>query len=212
MVIGVCLFFCLLIVTAVGQFRETALLRDDAHLAFHAHEFVEALDDLLLTVKEAETGHTYYMMTGEDKYLKTYAAAIDSTKEKIESIKRLAANSVEERNRIPGLQTVLNSELNQLSADLASHQEKGFDAARMTVLASQETRAMDAFQAEVKAIERYEQDVLQIEEHASGNHYRWAVLTIVFSAALALTLWGAVVWLLRRHGTDQRKAAAKLHE
>ena len=196
---GVCLFFCLLIVTAVAQYRQTAQMFDDAHLVIHAHEFVEALDGLLLTVRQAETGHTYYLMTGDDRYLKSYAAGIAATKEKIAEIKQLAENSLEERNRIPRLQALLNSELNQLSASVSLRKQKEFDAAQSIVLASQETKSMDALEAEVQGLERYEQNLLESEEQVSTSDYRWALLTIVASALVALVSFGALVWRLIRY-------------
>ena len=196
---GVCLFFCLLIVTAVAQYRQTAQIFDDAHLVVHAHEFVEALDGLLLTVRQAETGHTYYLMTGDDRYLTTYAAGIAATKEKIVQIKQLAENSFEERNRIPRLQALLNSELNQLSASVSLRKQKEFDAAQSIVLAGQETKAMDALEAEVQGLERYEQNLLKVEEQSNASDYRWALLTIMASALVALVSFGALVGLLIRY-------------
>lgn len=201
-VIGVCLFVALLLVTAVAQYRETLVLWNDAHLAFHAHEFVEALDDLLLTVREAETGHTYYMMTGEDKYLKSYAMAIDSTKAKIESIKQLAANSVEERNRIPRVQTLLSSEMHELAASLALRNEKGVDAVQLAAFASRETSAMGAFQTEVQQVQQFEQGLLSDELQAHSADHRWAVLTVVIATALILASFAALLWVLRRRPSE----------
>jgi CHASE3 domain sensor protein len=196
---GVCLFFCLLVVTAVAQYRQTAQMFDDAHLVIHAHEFVEALDGLLLTVRQAETGHTYYLMTGDDRYLKSYAAGIAATKEKIAEIKQLAENSLEERNRIPRLQAALKGELGQLSASVWFRKEIGLDAAQAIVLAGQETKAMDALEAEVEGLERYEQNLLDSEEQLSASDYRWALLTIMASALVALLAFGALVWWLIRY-------------
>jgi CHASE3 domain sensor protein len=193
---GVCLFFCLLIVTTVAQYRQTAQMFDDAHLVVHAHEFVEALDGLLLTVRQAETGHTYYLMTGDDRYLKSYAAGIAATKEKIAEIKQLAENSLEERNRIPRLQALLNTELNQLSASVSLRKQKELDAAQSIVLASQETKAMDALEAEIQGLEQYEQNLLTSEEQISTSDYRWARLMIVASALVVLVSFGALLWLL----------------
>jgi CHASE3 domain sensor protein len=199
LVLGVCLFFCLLIVTAVSEYRQTVQMYDDAHLVIHAHEFVEALDGLLLTVREAETGHTYYLMTGDDKYLKSYAAGIAAAKEKIAQIKQLAENSLEERKRIPRLQTLLNSELNQLAASVWFRKETGSGAAQSMALASQETRAMDALAAEVQGMERYEQSLLKTEEQANASDYRWALRMIVISALVASVSFGAFVWWLFRY-------------
>ena len=86
LVFGICLFFCLLVVTAVAEYRQTIRLQDDSQLVVHAHEFVEALDELMLTVRKAENGHTNYMMTGDDRYLKTYSDAIEDIKRRIEAI------------------------------------------------------------------------------------------------------------------------------
>jgi CHASE3 domain sensor protein len=203
--LGICLFFCLLIITATTEYRQTVQLYDDAHLVVHAHEFVEALDDLLLTVREAETDHTYYLMTGEDKYLKTYAAAIASTKVKIGQIKQLAESSLEERRKFPRLLTLLDGELTQLETDVNVRKQMELDAAQLATLASQETRAMDALETEVEQMERFEHDRLAVEEEATTTDIRSATTTILVATPLVLASFGAFVWLLFRHHKVDRR-------
>jgi CHASE3 domain sensor protein len=203
---GVCLFFCLLIVTAVAEYRQTIRLQGDAHLTVHAHEFVEALDELLLTVRKAETGHTYYLMTGEDRYLKTYADAIDETKRRIEGIKRLAENSLE-RQRLPRLQSLVGHELDELAVGMTDA-GRAVTTARLTALAAGETDAMNALEAEVDLIEQYERDLLKTEEKVYANDYRWAVGMILAAGLAALAWLAAFLWLLRRHTAQQARAGA----
>ena len=211
-VVGVLLFVALLFVNALAQYRETMVLWNDAHLVFHAHEFVEALDDLLLKVEEAENGHTYYMMTGEDKYLKAYAAAINSTKEEIESIKELAANSVEERKRIPRLQALVTSEANVLATSLVLRRMTGVGAAQMATVASREAATMHALQAEVERVQQFEQGLLGNELQAHNAGHRWALLTIVIATSLSFASIAMLLWLLRRHHAEQARTATILSE
>ena len=198
LLLGICLFFCLLVVTAVTEYRHAVQWYGDAHLVDHGHEFVEALDDLLLTVREAETGHTYYLMTGEDKYLKSYAAAIDATKQKIGSLKQLAEESLEEQSQLPRLQTFLDSELTQLASNVTVRKQKPVDAAQLAILANQETRTMDALQIEVQQIDRHEHELLAEEEEATTTDIRWAVITMLVATPAVFIAFGVVVWLLLR--------------
>ncbi len=211
-VVGACLFVVLLIVAAVAQYRDTMVLWDDAHLAYHAHEFVEALDDLLLTVEEAEKDHTYYMMSGDDTYLKSYASAIDIAKHKIEVIKELAANSIEEQNRIPRLKALLKNEIDVLATSLALRKQKEVDPAQMAALVKGEAAAMDALQDEVEKVQQFEQGLLQEELQAHGADHRWALLTIAITASLSVALLVALAWLSWRHQSEQARLATVLSQ
>jgi CHASE3 domain sensor protein len=197
-VVGLCLFFCLLFVNAVA-YRQTRQLHEDAALMVHTHEVMEALDDLLSTVKNAETDQRGYLITGEEDYLKSYDAAIAATKQKIVRIKQLIQDSPEEQDRIPRLQSLVDVELDELAGTVAFRKQPGFDAVRLKALTDQETKAMDALEDEVERMTEHEQDLLQTEEAANDTDYREAIVTIALSIVLAFATLGAFVWALRRY-------------
>jgi CHASE3 domain sensor protein len=206
LVLGVCLFFGLLVVNAVAG-RQTQQLHADAQLILHTHQVMEALDDLLATVKDAESGQRGYLITGENSYLKSYDAAIAATKEKIVQIEQLIKSSPQELNRIPRLQTAINLEVKELANAVEVRRRPAFDSKQLVVLTDHEEQTMNSVEGEVHSLHDFEEGVLESEEQTSDNDYRWAVMTIGLSALLALAIFAGFVWLVRRHAVERREAS-----
>ena len=182
--LGIVLFLGLLAVNAIAG-RQTQQLHDDAQLMIHTHEVMEALDDLLVTVKDAESGQRGYLLTGEERYLNSYNTAITATKEKIGHIEQLIKNSPLEERRMPPLQTAINLEVEELAESVAVRQQPNFDSARLIALTDHEAQTMDTVENEVHALHDLEQGLLENEERTSEKDYRWAVITIGTSASVA---------------------------
>jgi CHASE3 domain sensor protein len=51
-------------------------MHDDAFFLAHAHEVLAALDNLLVTAKDVETGQGGFLITGDESYLKRYDHAL----------------------------------------------------------------------------------------------------------------------------------------
>ncbi len=203
--LGILLFLGLLAVNAIAG-RQTQQLHDDAQLMIHTHEVMEALDDLLVTVKDAESGQRGYLLTGEERYLKSYNTAIAATKEKIGHIEQLIKNSPLEERRMPPLQTAINLEVEELAESVAVRQLPNFDSARLIALTDHEAQTMGTVENEVHALQDLERGVLENEEQSSEKDYRWAVITIGTSLVLVLALFAACFGLLCRHAAERREA------
>ena len=94
----------------------------------------------------------------------------------------------------------------QLETDVNVRKQKELDAAQLASLASQETKAMDALETEVEQMERFEHDLLAVEEQATTTDIRSAATTILVATPLVLASFGAFVWLLfRHHRVDRRE-------
>ena len=52
-------------------------LKQDSALVVHSGETLTALEDVLSTVKDAETGQRGYLLTGKDSYLDPYSAVLE---------------------------------------------------------------------------------------------------------------------------------------
>ncbi len=67
--IGLGLISALLLVNAGIAYRNTRQLHNEGFWVAHTHEVLASLDDVLSTVKDAETGQRGFLITGKEDYL-----------------------------------------------------------------------------------------------------------------------------------------------
>src|SRR5882757_9581440 len=75
LVIGAGLVIALLIVDAALSYKNTRELNKHAQLVTHTNEVLVALEEVVSTTKDAETGQRGYIITGEPSYLAPYNTA-----------------------------------------------------------------------------------------------------------------------------------------
>jgi hypothetical protein len=89
----------LMIVGAVS-YNSTAKLIDSAEWVGHTHEVLNALDDLLSGIKDAETGQRGYVITGEARYLEPYQGAREVVDQRLKSLRELTPDNPIQQQRL----------------------------------------------------------------------------------------------------------------
>ena len=87
-------------------------------------EVMDALEEVVSTMKDAQTGERGYILTGETRYLEPYNSATATIDEKIQRLKRLTADNPRQQARIPPLQQCIQDELDILKRNIALGKER----------------------------------------------------------------------------------------
>jgi CHASE3 domain sensor protein len=70
--LGMALTLAFFLISGTIAYRNIETLRTSSQQIWHTHEVLVALDDLLSTTQDAETGQRGYLLTGNDRYLEPY--------------------------------------------------------------------------------------------------------------------------------------------
>jgi CHASE3 domain sensor protein len=95
--IAAILFF---VATGAIAYLNFQTLKKDSTLLVHSEEALTALDDVLSTVKDAETGQRGYLLTGKDSYLGPYNAAIEQIAPGLAAVQRLTIDNPAQQDRL----------------------------------------------------------------------------------------------------------------
>ena len=68
--------FVFFLLSGVVEYRNLETLRDNNQKAIHSHEVDVALNDLLSSIQDAETGQRGFLLTNNERYLEPYNAAL----------------------------------------------------------------------------------------------------------------------------------------
>jgi PAS domain S-box-containing protein len=160
-------------------------------------------------MKDSETGQRGYLITGEDRYLEPYNAAVAVIQDRVQRFKHLTEDNPRQQARIPPLEKQISAKLKVENRTIALR-KKNPEAARQVVLTGEGKKNMEVIRAQVHEMQQEERDLLVTRERQSRQSYVVAALTILFTVVLGLGMVGAIVYVLQRHLAERQKAARSL--
>src|SRR5689334_14948370 len=143
LVIGAGLLVALLIVDAALSYKNTRELNKNAQLVTHTSQVLTALEEIVSTAKDTETGQRGFIITGELSYLAPYNDARTEIRGKVAQAKFLTADNPRHQARFAELERHVNAKLAEL-AKTVDLRRTDPEAARQVVLAGEGKREMDA--------------------------------------------------------------------
>jgi PAS domain S-box-containing protein len=160
-------------------------------------------------MKDSETGQRGYLITGDDRYLEPYNAAVVGIQDSVQRLKHLTEDNPRQQARIPPLEKQISAKLKELALTIALR-KKDPEAARQVVLTDEGRKIMGVIRAQVQEMQQEERDLLVTRERESRQSYLVAALTILITVVLGLGMVGAIVYVLQRYLAERQKAARSL--
>jgi len=209
--LGLGALLSVLLLSALLAFGNTRQLRIDAVRVNRSHAVVEALQTTLATLVDAETGQRGYLLTGDQRYLEPYRAAVAHVSQNLQRLGELVWDEPGQRARIQALKSLSAAKLAELDQTIA---EEGVDpaAARRMVQTHLGRSIMVSIRLETAAMTSEEQDLLAGRERASRRDYLVAVLSGGVFALAGLALAAAFLVQLRRHFAQREQFEQELRQ
>src|SRR6201996_855649 len=104
-------------------------LRADSALVVRSGDTLTALEDVLSTVKDAETGQRGYLLTGNEGYLQPYSAAAQEIGPRLDTLQRLTLDNPAQQDRLASLKQHVGAKLAELKQTIDLRQTQGQAAA-----------------------------------------------------------------------------------
>lgn len=191
------ILFVLLIVGAVS-YQSIVKLMTAAEWRGHTFQVLIKNDELLSSLKDAETGQRGYLLTGEERYLVPYRDALSRIDNNFQALNKLTADD-QAQQTLETIRPLITDKLNELNDTIELRRAKGFEAAQKEVLTDKGKKAMDEIRADMQVMkDRLNVLLRQRDAEMQANAesaYRTIILGILF-ACLLVVLAGL---LLTRH-------------
>ncbi|WP_404547146.1 response regulator [Dyella jejuensis] len=170
--LGVVAFF---IVSGVIAYLNIQKIRTDTLLVVHSQETITAIDGLLSSAQDAETGQRGFLLTGHERYLEPYRAALAAIPSAIDTITRLTQADPSQQARIKVLNGFVTDKLAELKETIDARKDKGMDAALEIVNTDRGKADMDAIRAQLSNMQ---------EEELSLRERRLQEMSVAYNSAL----------------------------
>ena len=196
------LFF---VATGAVAYVNFQTLKADSALVVRSGDTLTSLEDVLSTVKDAETGQRGYLLTDRESYLDPYDAAVEGIGSRLDALQRLTLDNPTQGNRLGSLKQHIGAKLAELKRTIDLHRNQGQAAALAEVQSDRGKQDMDAIRDSVSAMEHEEIDLRAKRLAEMGDAYWRAILGGVISSLLGLGLTGVVGFLILRSEAARRR-------
>jgi CheY-like chemotaxis protein/signal transduction histidine kinase/CHASE3 domain sensor protein len=200
--VGVLIFF---VISGLVAYFNLETLREDNAKIVHSHQVIAALDALLSAAQDAETGQRGFLLTGNDKYLDPYNAALAAIPPKINELTELTNDNPAQQPRIAALRTHIDAKLAELKETIEVRRSRGTDSALAIVTTDRGKVEMDAIRAQLAAMDQTEAELRDKRLAEMNDAYKTALASGILAALLGITLTILMGYLIRRATMARRR-------
>ncbi|MCC5608390.1 response regulator [Nostoc sp. CHAB 5834] len=212
--IGISFALSLATLATIGliSYQSTNELIQTSAKESHTYQVLSQLEDLNLQLTNAETGQRGYIITGEQRYLEPYNAAIQVLNQKVKELQRLTADNPNQQNRLDILQPLLTERMAAMKDVIELRQSQGLEASQKAVLTDEGKQLMDNIQKVIQAMKNEENALLKQRSEKAKAAGRQTIATIVYSIPLFSLILALIGFILTRHISAPLKQVSDLAE
>jgi PAS domain S-box-containing protein len=196
-------------------YSNTASLVKTNQSVIHTQEVLDALDDLLSDLKDAETGQHGFIITGQESYLEPYTAAVGNIDRDFQRLKLLTADSGDLQRRLDALRPIINERLSIIKETIEARGNKGAEAATQIIRTDRGKRLMDQIRLSMQEMHNAEDSLLKQRTKAAVISSYRTTLSVGIGALTSLLLLLGAAYMVRREMNERLRAevaAKKLAE
>lgn len=196
--LGLALVMLFFVASGMVAYRNVAVLRANSQQIWHSHDVLMAIDDLLSTVQDTETGQRGYLLTGNDRYLEPYQQAASAVASRTDAVRTLTRDNPTQQANLAVLERQIAAKLSELDETISLRRTKSFEAALAVVNSDRGKAEMDAIRQQISVMRQEERRLRAIRLNQMGSAYNTALLSGVLASLLGAVLTLVVFYLIRR--------------
>lgn len=178
-------------------YRNIQTLRESDMAVRHTHAVLIALDELLSTTQDAETGQRGYLLTGTQAYLEPYNSAVAALAARMEAVATLTRDNPAQQANVTVLKRHVDAKLAELRETVDLRRTRGVAAALEVVTTDRGKIEMDAIRAQLNnmAQEELRLRAIRLEDMAVAS--QTAITSGIVTSLIGMGLTIAIFILMR---------------
>jgi PAS domain S-box-containing protein len=133
----------ILVVVAFLSYQDWSAFQRSAPQVQHSRALLQQIEQVLTSIRDAETGQRGFVLTGNPEYLAVYNQAASALPAQFDGLRASVANEPDLRTRVATLSGLVDEKLGELKQTVVLRQNEGFKAALTMVETNQGQHAMD---------------------------------------------------------------------
>ncbi|MEH2083477.1 MAG: GAF domain-containing protein [Nostoc sp.] len=202
----------ILVLIGVVSYQNTTLFTNNGSIVKNNYKKLNSLEEILSQIKDAETGQSSYIFTGEKLYLKSYQTALDNVDQEIVKLKSLTADRPNQQKQIARLEFLITAKLSELKETINLRQNKGLEAALQVLLRNDRQNLMDDIRKAIDEMENESRGQLQQQSQAAKNRDRNTIVTLAIAICLSFIVLAIVYYLIYREVIERKRTEETLNQ
>jgi hypothetical protein len=185
----------LLVIVSVLVWFDLTNSREAEQQVEHTYQALNASEELFATIQDAESRQRNYLLTGQEQYLASYRAALDSVQTARRQVGGLTTGNASQKARLAELGLLIEDRLAMLDRTIVARREQGDRSAIDIVRTGQGAHITDEIRTALNAVNSEEHRLLSQRAKlaaAQAARTRWAlaggtallVVLLIFSGAI----------------------------
>jgi signal transduction histidine kinase/DNA-binding response OmpR family regulator/CHASE3 domain sensor protein len=195
--LGLVLGLVFFLVSGTVAYRNIQSLRESDEAIRHTHTVLIALDDLLSTVQDAETGQRGYLLTGGQAYLEPYDSAVARIGARMQTVTALTQDNPAQQANVAVLKRHVDAKLAELRETVTLRRNNGIAAALAIVTSDRGKIEMDAIRAQLNGMAQEELRLRTIRLDDMAAASRAAITTGIVTSLIGAGLTIAIFIMMR---------------
>jgi PAS domain S-box-containing protein len=193
--------------TIVTYWIGTQVLRTHALAVFHRDVIAQSAQ-LLSTLTDAETGQRGFTITGDEKYLGPYNAALARLPEELNKLKHMEKVAIPAKD-LATIEQLAQKKMRDLARTIQLRRTAGFEAAAALIKAGASRETMDELRAGIARLQERQETAMRTEASIAEAATRTRTLTFTLTGLINLLF---ILWAYQRINAAIKEQRAALAE
>ena len=197
----------LLAAIAIVSVRHIDSLIDSGKGVSHAHAVIGEIEEALADLQEAETGQRGYLLTGDERFLEPYNAAVAHLPDQLRELREITADNAQQLAAVGRIQALATQRLASLKDGIERRRQQPPTLASGDLERLQSGRSiMDEIRSEVEGMREREESLLKTRAAGLAGDSSLARVLILGGNVLAGLVLLVVFILLQRESASRHAA------
>ena len=203
-------FLAVALVGAATYYNARTLL-DRNDLVVHTYRALSAIDDVLGSADDIQSGARGYLLTGKNEYLDPYHAGIATVNRSIQTLRELTADNPVQQHNLEHLEASINRSIAGAEQELTAKQHETSGAASPAIgIADKEN--MDQVRFDIATLKQHETRLLEQRDVASRASAKHTLSNFAVLLVLAVLLLLFFYFFIRHDLAARRRVDKALRE
>ncbi|MHC5858582.1 GAF domain-containing protein [Nostoc sp.] len=209
---GFALASAMVVLIGVVSYQNTRVSTNNRSTIKKTYKKINSLEKLLSQIKDAETGQSNYIFTGEQIYLKPYQTALANVDREIANLKDLTADQPNQQKQIATLEFIITAKLAELKQTINLRQSKGLETALLVLQKNNQQNLMDDIHKAIDEMENEQRGQLEQQLQTAKARIRNTILILAIAICLSFIVLVVVYYFIYREVTERKKTEETLNQ
>jgi two-component system NarL family sensor kinase len=162
------------------------------------YQVIGTLEEIFSDVRAAETSQRGYVITGDERHLEPYHAALKQIDDSIVRLREETADHVQQQQRLSALEPLIAEKMASAQKRIELRRTVGFEAARQDMLRGEGNELMDQIRRVVSQLQAEETVLLKEREDRLRLRSQMTIMIFVMGSFLSLGMLFVVFYFLNQ--------------